>query len=68
MMTSKHWYNVLKCASARQDQFGLNVKEVLASSDWRYVDYQRYRREYDTYIMAGAMGARARRLLPELED
>jgi len=55
-MTSSQWHNVLVCASARKREFGDGFR-------WpSRAHYERYQREYDTFIMAGAMGARTRRL------
>lgn len=54
-MTASDWHNILRCARLRKEQFGTSLR-------WpSMADYYRYQREYDTYIMAGAMAARARR-------
>ena len=55
-MTASDWHNILTCARLRKEQFGTALK-------WpNQPAYDRYHREYDTYIMAGAMCARADRL------
>ena len=60
-MTASDWHNILHCAylrcdHLRKEQFGPSLKWSSQSA------YDRYYREYDTYIMAGAMYARANRL------
>ena len=55
-MTATDWHNILRCARLRKEQFGTPLR-------WpTMVDYDRYHREYGTYITAGAMAARAKRL------
>ena len=55
-MTASDWHNVMRCARLRKEQFGTPLK-------WpSWEAYHRYQREYDTYIMAGAMRARLKRL------
>ena len=55
-MNASDWHNILHCARLRKEQFGTSLR-------WpSMADYRRYQREYDTYIMAGAMAARAKRL------
>ena len=56
-MTASDWHNILTCARLRKEQFGTALKWPTQSA------YDRYHREYGTYIMAGAMGARSNRLL-----
>jgi hypothetical protein len=55
-MTASDWHNILRCARLRKEQFGTSLRWPSMS------DYHRYQREYDTYVMAGAMAARANRL------
>ena len=55
-MTVSDWHNILRCARLRKEQFGTPLR-------WpTMADYDRYQREYGTYITAGAMAARAKRL------
>ena len=55
-MNASDWHNILRCARLRKEQFGTSLR-------WpSMADYHRYQREYDTYIMAGAMAARAKLL------
>ena len=55
-MTASDWHNILRCARLRKEQFGTPLR-------WpTMADYDRYQREYGTYITAGAMAARAKRL------
>ena len=55
-MNASDWHNILNCAHERKNQFGNSLR-------WpNQAAYDRYYREYETFIMAGAMGARARRL------
>jgi hypothetical protein len=55
-MNVSDWHNILHCAQLRKEQFGTSLR-------WpSMAHYHRYQREYDTYIMAGAMAARAKRL------
>jgi hypothetical protein len=55
-MTASDWHNILICARLRKEQFGTPLR-------WpTWADYYRYQREYGTFIMAGAMAARAKRL------
>ena len=61
-MTASDWHNILCCARLRKEQFGTPLKWPSRSA------YDRYYREYDTYIMAGAMCARANRLLRNATD
>ena len=55
-MTTSAWHNIMRCALLRKEQFGTPLK-------WpSWEAYHRYQREYGTFIMAGAMGARASRI------
>ena len=55
-MTASDWHNILVCARLRKEQFGTSLR-------WPSMHaYDRYQREYGTYIMAGAMAARANQL------
>ena len=55
-MTASDWHNVLVCARLRKEQFGTPLRWPSMAA------LERYGREYETYIMAGAMAARANRL------
>lgn len=55
-MTASDWHNILICARLRKEQFGTPLRWPTMAA------YDRYQREYGTYIMAGAMAARAQRL------
>jgi hypothetical protein len=55
-MTTAQWHNILVCARLRKEEFGTPLKWPSMAA------YHRYQREYGTYIMAGAMAARAARL------
>lgn len=55
-MTASDWHNILVCAQLRKEQFGTPLRWPSMAA------LERYGREYETYIMAGAMAARANRL------
>ncbi len=55
-MTASDWHNILICARLRKEQFGTPLSWPSKAA------LDRYGREYSTYIMAGAMAARANRL------
>ena len=55
-MNASDWHNILVCARLRKEQFGTPLCWPSKAA------LERYGREHLTYIVAGAMAARAKRL------